>query len=66
MKEDFELPKMSTKTKERIETTQFTKEEVDRFDSGILRYLEKQSKKKTEVTPTQPSKQNSHISYDSK
>ena len=57
---------MSSKTKERIVTTQLTKEEVEKFDSGILRYLERQSKKKVETTPTQPSQQNSHIPYDSK
>ena len=45
---------MSSKTKERIVTTQLTKEEVEKFDSGILRYLERHSKKKVETTPTQP------------
>jgi hypothetical protein len=52
MKEDFKLPKMSKQTKERIGSKQLTKEEVDQFDKGILRYLEKHSKKKEVSTPT--------------
>jgi hypothetical protein len=66
MKEDFQLPKMSSKTKERIDNIQLSKEEINSFDSGILRYLEKHSKKKVEPTPTQPSQTNSHTTYDNK
>ena len=55
MKEDFELPKMSKTTKEKIDAIQLTKEEVSRFDDEILRHLQRHSKKKAEPTPTQPS-----------
>ena len=35
LQEDFKLPKMSSKTKERIVATQLTKEDIDKFDSVV-------------------------------
>jgi hypothetical protein len=57
---------MTSKTKERINGTPLSQQERDQLDSGILKYLQKHSKKKEVSTPAQPSQQNSHIPYDNK